>query len=62
MPARALPIIIMDQLMEQIRLLIDQHLAQAISSLDDLETEVSTLESNISVLRTQLDDLRNVIS
>ena len=48
--------------MQQIKELIDQHYAQAISSLDDLETEVSTLESNISDLRTQLDDLRNVIS
>ena len=52
----------MDELMQQIKELIDQHYADAISSLDDLETEISTLESNISDLRSAHDDLKSKIN
>ena len=52
----------MDALMQKIKELIDQHYADAISSLDDLESEISTLETNVSDVRSQYDDLRNVIS
>ena len=53
---------IMDELMQQIKELIDQHFANANSSLDDLETEISTLESNISDLRSAHDDLSSKIN
>ena len=56
------PTINMDELMQKIKELIDQHYADAISSLDDLESEISTLETNVSDVRSQHDDLRNVIS
>ena len=52
----------MDELMQKIKELIDQQYADAISSLDDLESEISTLETNVSDVRSQYDDLRNVIS
>ena len=56
------PTINMDELMQQIKELIDQHYAAADSSLDDLETEINTLESNISDLRSAHDDLRSKIN
>ena len=52
----------MDDLLAQIKELIDQHFANANSALDDLETEISTLESNISDLRSAHDDLRSKIN
>ena len=52
----------MDELMQQIKDLIDQHYANANSALDDLETEISTLENNISDLRSAYDDLKSKIS
>ena len=48
--------------MQQIKDLIDQHYANANSALDDLETEISTLENNISDLRSAYDDLKSKIS
>jgi len=52
----------MDELMQQIKELIDQHYAAAASSLDDLETEINTLESTIADLRSAHDDLRSKIN
>ena len=43
--------------MQQIKDLIDQHYANANSALDDLENEISTLETHISDLRSAYDDL-----
>ena len=56
------PTIIMDELMQQIKDLIDQHYANANSALDDLETEISTLETHISDLRSAYDDLSSKIN
>jgi len=53
---------IMDELMQQIKELIDQHYAAADNSLGDLETEIDTLESNISDLRSAHDDLKSKIN
>ena len=52
----------MDELMQQIKELIDQHYADANSALDDLETEINTLETHISDLRNAHDDLRSKIN
>jgi archaellum component FlaC len=52
----------MDELMQQIKDLIDQHYANANSALDDLETEISTLETHISDLRSTYDDLSSKIN
>jgi peptidoglycan hydrolase CwlO-like protein len=53
---------IMDDLLAQIKELIEQHYAAANSSLDDLETEINTLESNITDLRSAHDDLSSKIN
>jgi len=53
---------IMDELMQQIKDLIDQHYANANSALDDLETEISTLETHISDLRSAYDELSSKIN
>ena len=52
----------MDELMQQIKDLIDQHYANANNALDDLETEISTLETHISDLRSAYDDLSSKIN
>ncbi len=52
----------MDELMQQIKDLIDQHYANANSALDDLETEIGILETHIADLRHAHNDLSSKIN